>query len=71
MFPNITDKEAPYYTYCPEDIKMTYVADNEQGMRVSWPRPALFEDNSGKEPTVLSMPSSGSYFREGANQVRW
>ena len=70
IFPFITDKEPPYNTYCPEDIKKTYVAENEQGMLVSWPKPAEFKDNSGKDPTFLSIPPSSSYFGKGVHQVR-
>ena len=69
IFPFITDKEPPYNTYCPEDIKKPYIAENVQGMQVSWPKPE-FKDNSGKDPTVLSIPPSSSYFREGIHLVR-
>ena len=54
----------------PEDVKKTYVAQNAQGMRVPWPKAAEFKDNSGKDPTILSIPASSSYFREGVHQVR-
>ena len=70
IFHFITDKEPPYYTYCPEDLKKTFVAENDEGMRVSWPEPAEFKDNSGKDPTVLSFPTSSSYFEKGVHQVR-
>ena len=70
IFRFITDNEPPYYIYCPEDVKKTYVAENGEGMRVSWPKPAEFKDNSGKDPTVFSTPTSSSYFREGVHQVR-
>ena len=66
----ITDKEPPYYTYCPEDLKKAYVAENQQGMRVSWPKPAEFKDNSGNDPTVFAIPRIASYFREGSHPVR-
>ena len=69
IFTFITDKEPPYNTYCPEDIKKPYVAENVQGMQVSWPKPE-FKDNSGKDPTVLSIPPSYSYFGKGIHLVR-
>ena len=42
----------------------------EEGMRVPW-ESAKFEDNSGDEPTIVSIPASSSRFEKGVNQVRY
>ena len=54
-----TDIEPPTLTYCPEDITIEEIQDNQ--IRVNWQR-ATFTDNSGDPPIIISIIQNGDQF---------
>ncbi|CAB4012943.1 Hypothetical predicted protein [Paramuricea clavata] len=68
----VKDKEAPYYTGCPQRIEKEFVAQApyHDKMRVTWEDP-MFQDNSGKDPTSVPSSPNGAFFKEGQHQITY
>ena len=56
---HILDLEPPVFTYCPNDILVVDLTQNEE--RVSWNRPVA-TDNSGVSPMLACNFISGDLF---------